>query len=342
MAQNIIPSTASTDFPGCAISCAALLSAEQVCEPPDQATTNQLTYDTCFCNSVSLAAFATTPDALCTAECTVESDRVLLQQWFNSFCAQVKAGVDPVSTRIVTATVTTSTSTQTTQTTATGPLTLTTTTLPGSTGAPSSHGQGGNSWIDNHWKYILMICIIVIGLAALAVIAVYLKKRHRKRLEQERATASGFNFDPEKRQNATDPHRSATPNLWGPHQAQHATQGYLYDTGGAVPTENLRQGSRRGKSGHDKQDVVEFTGSDDGEIFRTTSSNRRARPSELEMNARMIGAADRRSKSQKGSRRRKPENEATDSTVRSASGSRSRRRSRPRRRNSDPEQARRS
>jgi hypothetical protein len=59
-----------------------------------------------------------------------------------------------------------------------------------------------------------MLGILAIGLPLLAWALIWLKKRHRRKLDVQRAAASGFPTEQEKRGGA----RSATPDLWGPHQ----------------------------------------------------------------------------------------------------------------------------
>lgn len=294
---RIIPQAATPQFPGCALNCATLLNAQSVCLPPTQPKSSQLVYDQCFCASAFLTPFATTTDGVCVTECPSLADRQLLQAWYNSFCAQVRNGIDPNTlTSASTSTVATSIISVTS-----GTLVATVTATSTSSGASSTQHQTGNqSWISTHWKYILMIVIIAVGLAFLAWLAVRLKRRHQRKLESQRAAASGFGYDPEKRP-ANDPRRSATPDLWGPHQMMQATQGYGYDTeivGGSTRRSSKKyRGAESSKRG--ENDMIEVAGIDQA---RTRLSNKRARPSELEINARMIGAADRRSKSRKKSR----------------------------------------
>ncbi|KAK5100712.1 hypothetical protein LTR24_000858 [Lithohypha guttulata] len=156
---------------------------------------------------------------------------------------------------------------------------------------------------------------MAVGLGLLAWLAVWWKRRRNRKLEVQRAAASGFSYDPEKRP-ATGPKRAATPDLWGPHQMMQATQGYGYTT----------------QPPNDESDVIEIQ-----EIDRTMSPrppNKRARPSELEINARMIGAADRRSKSREKSR-----NGPRDKDVESGLPEMPKSRSRSRHTERDPEKS---
>lgn len=59
-----------------------------------------------------------------------------------------------------------------------------------------------------------MVGILALGLALLAWFCVWLKRRHRRKVDERRAAASGFPTAAEKRGGA----QSATPDLWGPHQ----------------------------------------------------------------------------------------------------------------------------
>jgi hypothetical protein len=94
-AQTILPSTASASFPACALSCSQLIQAQNSCIPPAQPVTDQYFYDSCFCQSPLLSQLHTSPDGTCDAYCTVESDRRLLESWYNSFCASQTASTTP-------------------------------------------------------------------------------------------------------------------------------------------------------------------------------------------------------------------------------------------------------
>ncbi|KIW72126.1 hypothetical protein PV04_00346 [Phialophora macrospora] len=214
--QSIVPTASSPQFPGCAVGCTVLLQAQSSCVPPNVATTDQITYENCFCQSGILQPLYGTPDSVCAAECTIESDRDLLQTWFTGFCQQVGQGIDPLATASVSSvTVVTVTSYSTASPTATS-------TGTGSASAPATSSH--QSWIEGHWRWILMLGILAVGLPLFAWLLVCLKRRHRRKLEDRRAAASGFPTSDEKRAGA----RSATPELWGPHQHMHYTKGWEY------------------------------------------------------------------------------------------------------------------
>ena len=60
-----------------------------------------------------------------------------------------------------------------------------------------------------------MLGILVVGFALLTWLAVWLKRRHRRKVAEKRAAMSGLPTTNEK-----GGHRAATPDLWGPHQVR--------------------------------------------------------------------------------------------------------------------------
>jgi len=91
-----------------------------------------------------------------------------------------------------------------------------------------------------------MVAILIVGFAALTWGAVWLKRRHHRKYEERRATLSGFPAADEKR----GP-RAATPDLWGPHQHMHHTNGFEYSDpivgSGALAATANRDDARRSK-----------------------------------------------------------------------------------------------
>lgn len=141
-AQNFLPTTSSPDFPGCAVGCNILLQAQSLCVPPAVAVTSQFTYENCFCQSSFLQGLYSSPDAVCAAECTIESDRVLVQTWFRTFCNAVGQGVDPLASTTLAPTATQSVVV----------ITVTSTsTPPGSTSTGTGSANRGGSEPSQSW-----------------------------------------------------------------------------------------------------------------------------------------------------------------------------------------------
>jgi hypothetical protein len=140
-AQTFLPTGASGNFPACAASCALLQQIETTCLTQTGQQATGLAAENCFCQSGSLQPLYSTPDAICTAECTSETDRGSLRTWFTSFCAQVGQGVDPNASTATTATPTTG---ATTGTNTNAP----TATSGGSAIADQHRTSGSQSWYD--------------------------------------------------------------------------------------------------------------------------------------------------------------------------------------------------
>lgn len=305
--QSIVPTSSSSTFPACAVNCVVLLQAQSACIPPNVATTNDLTYENCFCQSSLLGALYSTPDSICTAECTVESDRSQLQTWFQGFCSQVGQGIDPLTT---TASPTPTATTIVTITSYSTPPPAASNTGTGSASAPAA--AANKSWIDTHWKWILMVAILIVGFALLTWAAIWLKRRHRRKLEARRATMSGLPTVDEKRGT-----RAATPDLWGPHQHMHHTRGFEYPdafiTGSGALAANGDRDKRRSRrvsssqsNSHGRTETTELAGRPPASRRQSSKGKARARNSTADIHPALDPAARDRSRSQ---RRRGPESD---------------------------------
>lgn len=77
--KNLIPTSPSSSFPACGLSCSTLTSAQDSCTAsPDQAS-----WFSCFCQSALLTSLKST-GSVC-ANCGA-SDQALLSTWYNNYC----------------------------------------------------------------------------------------------------------------------------------------------------------------------------------------------------------------------------------------------------------------
>lgn len=132
---SFIPSSASSTFPECGLTCTILQTAQSACVPPSAAVTNDQTYISCFCQSSYLTSLKSS-GALCTT-CTSASDQQLLVNWYNGYC-------DGGYTSTLSATTTTTTASSTSST-ATG-ATTTTAAAKSSTASSSSKSSSPPGW----------------------------------------------------------------------------------------------------------------------------------------------------------------------------------------------------
>ncbi|KAI9739673.1 MAG: hypothetical protein M1834_006391 [Cirrosporium novae-zelandiae] len=77
----------------------------------------------------------------------------------------------------------------------------------------------GPHWFNRHWKWVVMLIVLLVGLSTIAVIAVCVKRHYYRKLEARA------------RLNAT----SNTHMAWGPPQQMALTPGTDYTMGGANP-----------------------------------------------------------------------------------------------------------
>ncbi|KAG0650789.1 hypothetical protein D0Z07_2659 [Hyphodiscus hymeniophilus] len=178
----IVPFTSK--LPACASLCGKLFDVQGACSPPAIASVSQ----SCFCGDPRLTSFLQSGTAgvssVCgPTSCTAAADLEKIQSWYESYCNVA----------------------QTTPTTTTG-TTPTGTQTGSSTPIPASSQTKNQGWFATHWKWVVMIIVIILGLAVIWIGAFILRRRYIRKREKE------IEMRP--------------PVAWGPHQMQGATGGY--------------------------------------------------------------------------------------------------------------------
>ena len=79
--------TSPNALPACARQCQPLLDAQSLCIPPHTPSTDQPTYQRCFCQSPALQTLYRSPAGLCDASCPPDQ-LTLVRNWFLSRCVQ--------------------------------------------------------------------------------------------------------------------------------------------------------------------------------------------------------------------------------------------------------------
>ncbi|KAL4999328.1 hypothetical protein BDV10DRAFT_165207 [Aspergillus recurvatus] len=165
------PTAASSSFPACGLTCSVLAQADDSCTPPTAQVTNQETYVSCFCQSDLLKNFQTTADGTCDDTCTSSDDRQLLQQWYVDFC---NSGGDTESNSGTAEDSTSSSSSGNNSSTGNNNATS-------SANSAASHRAGPQSWWDGHYQWVIMVIVLAVGFTAIAIVGVWLKRRHDKK-----------------------------------------------------------------------------------------------------------------------------------------------------------------
>jgi len=205
----IVPFTSK--LPACASLCGVLFDVQGACEPPVLASVSS----TCFCADSRLSPFmqsgtagvtsACKASAAVAGSCTATSDLEKIQSWYATFC-NLK---DPNAAVTTTAGSPASTGTGSSSTTPKAPV--------------------NQTWFQGHWKYIVMLIVMILAIVGIWVGAIFIKRRYIRKKERE------IEMKP--------------PVAWGPHQMQGATGGYNYGdgivnketSGGAAPVSTKRE-----------------------------------------------------------------------------------------------------
>ncbi|CAI7650625.1 unnamed protein product [Penicillium discolor] len=154
-ADSILPTSASSTFPQCGLTCTTLTTAQTSCEAADAST-----WTSCFCQSSLLTGLKTSGSICSTCSTT---DQATLSTWYNNYCNS--GGKDTSNT------ATTATSSAAAGATS-GSSSSATTNKSGTT------TEENKSWWSTHYRWVIMLIVLVIGFSAIAVLGVWLKRRY--------------------------------------------------------------------------------------------------------------------------------------------------------------------
>ncbi|OQE25885.1 hypothetical protein PENFLA_c008G03527 [Penicillium flavigenum] len=157
-ADSILPTSASSKFPQCGLTCTALTGAQTSCESGDAST-----WTSCFCQS-SLLTGLKSSGSVCSS-CSA-ADQATLSTWYNNYCNS--GGKDTSDTN--------------TDTTTTASSADAASTSDSSASANSNNSAAAaeekESWWSSHYRWVIMLIVLVIGFSVIAVVGVWLKRRH--------------------------------------------------------------------------------------------------------------------------------------------------------------------
>ncbi|KAJ5584740.1 uncharacterized protein N7459_004540 [Penicillium hispanicum] len=156
--KNLIPTSASSSFPQCGLSCSSLYAAQDSCT----SAADSSTWVSCFCQS-SLVSGLKTSGSVC-SNCDA-SDQKLVSTWYSNYCNSggSNKGTDN--------TATTSTSSSTTSS-------ATSTATAGSSSSSTGITEEKKSWWSTHYKWVIMLIVLALAFSAIAALGIWLKKRY--------------------------------------------------------------------------------------------------------------------------------------------------------------------
>ncbi|KAJ6116062.1 hypothetical protein N7523_006479 [Penicillium sp. IBT 18751x] len=150
--KHLIPTSASSTFPSCGLSCSELYAAQDSCT----ANADSSTWVSCFCQS-SFVSNLKTSGAVC-SNCDA-SDQALVSTWYSNYCSS--GG---------TTTSTTSSATSSSTSTATA--------ASSSSKSSTSATNGNQSWWSTHYQWVIMLIVLAIGFSVIAALGIWFKRRY--------------------------------------------------------------------------------------------------------------------------------------------------------------------
>ncbi|KAI7770818.1 hypothetical protein ACKAV7_006460 [Fusarium commune] len=198
---TIVPFNNQKVLPACAAACGPLYDANGACVPPQVAAdAGPTAYTQCFCLDQRVAAFSTATTGVCDDACTADPKGLSsIAGWFRSMCS-----------------VSTAQNGGTTKKTGTGSTTLTGDDASSTAGSRAGSNNGGGDWISNHWQWVIMIVVLVVGIAAIWIGACIWRRRYLRK--KDRQTHLGQKHS-----------GSASRPSWGPGMEASESGGLPYD-----------------------------------------------------------------------------------------------------------------
>ncbi|KAK2612737.1 hypothetical protein QQS21_001188 [Conoideocrella luteorostrata] len=167
LAHTIPPFEDPQKLPACAKGCQPLWDANGGCVPGAVPAAATSVYNECFCANGQVAAFSKGAAGVCDNACPGNPQGLSsIAGWFQSFC-NVKAGATP----------------KTSGTNANAPGA---TNSPGSSGSNSGGSSGGGGdWLSNHWQWVIMLVILVVGIAGIWIGACIWRRRYLRKKDRQ-------------------------------------------------------------------------------------------------------------------------------------------------------------
>ncbi|KAG6039866.1 hypothetical protein E4U41_001943 [Claviceps citrina] len=162
LSYTIVPFFDISELPACAAQCQPLWDANGGCVPPAIPQADPKLYGECFCANGKVAAFSTAASGVCDNACPGDAKGMSsIAGWFSNFC-NVKAANTP----------------KTTSSTRAGA-----TSTPGSSSIGSSNV--GGDWLSNHWQWVIMLVILVVGIAGIWIGACVWRRRYLRKKDRQ-------------------------------------------------------------------------------------------------------------------------------------------------------------
>lgn len=156
---TIVPFTNTQVLPTCATACGALYDANGGCVPPAvDATLGTTAFTSCFCANTAVTAFSSQVTGVCDDACVTDG-LSSIANWFRSICSVDSNDSNNADSNKDTASSATAT-------------------------AKASSG-GSNDWLSNHWKWVIMLVILVVGITGIWIGACIWRRRYIRKRDRQ-------------------------------------------------------------------------------------------------------------------------------------------------------------
>ena len=213
----------ANNLPSCAQQCTTLLNAQSSCVPSGGApVSNQATYQSCFCTSQLLTQLLSAQLVQLCPQCQA-GDMVTIQNWYKGLCGQGAPVANNQPSTTLSSTTAPSTTTPASAPTQQG-ATVNGVEISNDQSAPKgpwcvSRSQSISKYLSpkgftdtapnrmkTHYKWIIMVIVLFVGLGLVAWIFWFLHRRYHRRREAQWSQAVGSRPD---------------ITTWGPGQSVH-------------------------------------------------------------------------------------------------------------------------
>ncbi|GJC99177.1 Integral membrane protein [Colletotrichum higginsianum IMI 349063] len=150
------------DLPACALNCGPLYDANGACVPPAVPAADGSVYNACFCSQAVLQPFKTAATGVCDAAACDAAGFSSIQGWYTSFCNSVAGGAATQASSSPGSSATSGSS----------------------RGSGSSNSGNGGDWLSNHWKWVVMLVVLVVAIAGIWIGACIWRRRYLRRKDR--------------------------------------------------------------------------------------------------------------------------------------------------------------
>jgi hypothetical protein len=173
---TIPPFADTAKLPACAVNCGALYDANGACVPPAAPVGEALAYTACFCSQGVVAPFSTAATGVCDSVCQ-PNDLSSVQAWFQGLCGvqnnnnnNNNGGNNDGNGRD------------------SGSGNSNNGDSTGNTGGSTGHHkikEPTGDWLSNHWQWVIMLVILVVGIAGIWIGACIWRRRYLKKKDRQ-------------------------------------------------------------------------------------------------------------------------------------------------------------